>query len=267
MLAVETDPDYGINYDELDAGVRRLVRWLRKNRFDTTDSGDGTKVGMECAWDCPMVSIREKDPSRLVSETVRLHALLESVGVHATPAAAPDVVTAPAIQANYDPVSGVSLITVTNVTDADLPDWFDLPLVSLILPDKLRSFESTVRQVLDKVFAEDVAKAGLLRTVPQHHMRGERTQRFLEEAFELAQAIGAVSAEQVHKLVDYVFDRPQGKLEQELGGAYVSLRALAETLGLNAGEAGLRELKRIQVPSVQERMRRRQAEKNAALGD
>lgn len=29
------------NYDQLDDGVRELVRLLRDNRFTTTDSGDG----------------------------------------------------------------------------------------------------------------------------------------------------------------------------------------------------------------------------------
>jgi hypothetical protein len=46
--------------------------------------------------------------------------------------------------------------------------------------------------------------------------RQERTHRFLEEALELAQANGC-SREHAMALVDYVYSRPEGRPELEVG--------------------------------------------------
>lgn len=41
-----------IDYEALDPGIRRTVRWLRSLGFETTDSGDGvTKPAMGLTWD------------------------------------------------------------------------------------------------------------------------------------------------------------------------------------------------------------------------
>lgn len=50
----------------------------------------------------------------------------------------------------------------------------------------------------------------------------QRGLRLLEEAIEAFQAAGG-DREQAHKLIDYVFDRPPGRLGQELGGVGVTL--------------------------------------------
>jgi hypothetical protein len=73
--------------------------------------------------------------------------------------------------------------------------------------------------------------------------RGERTHRFLEEALELAQASGC-PREDVIALVEYVFGRPQGQLNQEVGGVLVTLASLCSASGVNMDEAGDRELER-----------------------
>lgn len=63
-----------IDYDALDPGIRRLVRLLRENGFDTV-----AKVGRdESALDVPNVTIMVK-PDLLVTEADRLSALLERV--------------------------------------------------------------------------------------------------------------------------------------------------------------------------------------------
>jgi hypothetical protein len=92
----------------------------------------------------------------------------------------------------------------------------------------------------------------------------ERALRFVEEALELAQAVG-VDVETAHKLVDYVFGRPAGEPAQEIAGSMVTLYAAASALGIDADEAFYAELSRIQRPVVIERVRRRQHEKRAAL--
>jgi hypothetical protein len=72
----------------------------------------------------------------------------------------------------------------------------------------------------------------------------ERNHRFLEEALELVQACGCTQSE-AHQLVDYVFGRPVGEVQQEAGGVMVTLAALCRAQGLSMHEAGEKELARI----------------------
>jgi NTP pyrophosphatase (non-canonical NTP hydrolase) len=73
--------------------------------------------------------------------------------------------------------------------------------------------------------------------------REERMHRFLEEALELAQAIGC-SSEDAHRLADYVFSRPIGRPEVEVGGVMVTLAALCAAAGIDMNNAADRELDR-----------------------
>ena len=91
----------------------------------------------------------------------------------------------------------------------------------------------------------------------------ERSKRFLEEALELVQAAG-LERDVAHRLVDYVYDRKVGHVGQEIGGVMVTLVALADVLGVDAGRMGLEELDRIERPEVRERVRERQTEKDRA---
>lgn len=90
----------------------------------------------------------------------------------------------------------------------------------------------------------------------------ERARRFLEEAVELAQAAGC-SVEDARRTVDYVFARPAGDAAQEVGGARLTLLALAASLKVDAVEAEAAELARVYALPV-ERFRRRDDEKRAA---
>jgi hypothetical protein len=72
----------------------------------------------------------------------------------------------------------------------------------------------------------------------------ERNHRFLEEALELVQAGGCSKGEAL-ALVDYVFDRPVGKLTQEVGGVVVTLAALCTAHGVNTRDAAWSELDRV----------------------
>ena len=67
-----------INYDELDPGIRNLVRTLRCTGFNTTDSGDGSKAkDMECALPFPMVTITTTRDS-MCDEADRLAVLMDA---------------------------------------------------------------------------------------------------------------------------------------------------------------------------------------------
>lgn len=114
-----------------------------------------------------------------------------------------------------------------------------------------QSFQSRVHQWLLKCFGGVIANDTT-----------ERNHRFLEEALELVQACGC-SAEEAHKLVDYVFGRPLGEKTQETGGVMVTLAALCVANGLDLDHAAETELARILQPDVLERIREKQKRKPA----
>lgn len=72
----------------------------------------------------------------------------------------------------------------------------------------------------------------------------ERNHRFLEEAIELVQACDCTASE-AHQLVDYVFNRPVGDKEQEVGGVMITLAALCLAQGIDMNLEGEIELDRI----------------------
>ena len=72
----------------------------------------------------------------------------------------------------------------------------------------------------------------------------ERNHRFLEESLELVQACGCTQSE-AHQLVDYVYGRPVGDPQQEVGGVMVTLAALCLAQGMDMHAAGEVELARI----------------------
>ena len=72
----------------------------------------------------------------------------------------------------------------------------------------------------------------------------ERAQRFVEEALELAQASG-IPREEVLQLVDYVFGRPAGQFEQEVGGVLTTLALLCAARQVRMTVCGETELARV----------------------
>jgi NTP pyrophosphatase (non-canonical NTP hydrolase) len=90
--------------------------------------------------------------------------------------------------------------------------------------------------------------------------RQERNHRFLEEALELVQACGCSTSE-AHQLVDYVYGRDQGDINQEIGGVMVTLAALCLANDIDMHEGGEIELARIMQPGIMEKIRAKQASK------
>lgn len=101
----------------------------------------------------------------------------------------------------------------------------------------------------------------------------QRALRFLEEALELYQAVNArdnsvvvspnKAKETAHRLVDFVFNREVGKLDQEFGGVGVTLLALAEALHMDADQCEAVEIERCLARSPTE-MSQRNRDKNDA---
>lgn len=88
----------------------------------------------------------------------------------------------------------------------------------------------------------------------------ERNDRFIEEALELVQA-SAYPAERAHALVEYVYGRPQGDINQEVGGVMVTLAAHCLAHGVDMHAEAERELSRINQPDVIVKIRSKQAAK------
>ena len=97
---------------------------------------------------------------------------------------------------------------------------------------EITSYQSRVENWLEACFPPSVRSD-----------RDERTHRFLEEALELAQANGCTRTDAL-ALIDYVFGRPSGVPELEVGGVMVTLASLCSASEINMDEAGNRELDR-----------------------
>ena len=74
--------------------------------------------------------------------------------------------------------------------------------------------------------------------------RLERNDRFMEEALELVQATG-YPKERAYALIEYVYGRDQGEINQEVGGVMVTLAAHCLAHGVDMHAAAETELARI----------------------
>lgn len=90
--------------------------------------------------------------------------------------------------------------------------------------------------------------------------RQELNHRFLEEALELVQACGCTASE-AHQLVDYVYGRDQGEINQEVGGVMVTLAALCLANDIDMHEGGEVELTRILKPETMAKIQAKYAAK------
>lgn len=91
----------------------------------------------------------------------------------------------------------------------------------------------------------------------------QRGERLLEEAVETFQACGGDEA-LAHDLVAFVFARPPGMINQELGGVAVTVLLLAAAAGVSADEEECREIRRVLSKPLEE-FTARNAAKNAAM--
>lgn len=98
-----------------------------------------------------------------------------------------------------------------------------------------KEFQEDVESWLNKCFGEEIAKDIV-----------ERNYRFFEEAIELVQASG-MSKEQCLILIDYVYNRPDGQVEKEVGGVIVTLSALCSARNIGLGVCAVVELDRVEL--------------------
>ncbi|MFC0679811.1 hypothetical protein ACFFGH_18380 [Lysobacter korlensis] len=92
----------------------------------------------------------------------------------------------------------------------------------------------------------------------------QRGLRLAEEVIETAQVCGCDAA-MLHRLIDHVYAKPVGKLDQELGGLSVTLLALAEAAGLSADKAEMAEIERVKAKPLEHFATRNAAKKKAGF--
>lgn len=100
-----------------------------------------------------------------------------------------------------------------------------------------------------QAFGDDAAGDVLLRAL-----------RFAEEAAELTQACGLVR-EDLHRMVDVVYDRPAGTVAQEAGGVRLTLMVLCSAAYVDLEETSISEMARVWAPAMIAKVRARQATK------
>jgi hypothetical protein len=89
----------------------------------------------------------------------------------------------------------------------------------------------------------------------------ERAMRFLEEAIELAHALG-LSHVTIQAIVKRVYDRPPGDVPREFGQTQMTFECLAKALKIDADDEATQEFYRIQsIPKAE--WERRHAAKQA----
>lgn len=97
-------------------------------------------------------------------------------------------------------------------------------------------------------------------TIPNWNTTTERAYRFLEEAIELFQSLG-MYMEEAAEVMLYVYGRPMGETEQEIGGVMVTLLVLGEQQGISIQDCLMREYERITKPEMMEIIREKQKTK------
>lgn len=119
---------------------------------------------------------------------------------------------------------------------------------------EVNALQNLVSKWMAKVFTSEIADN------PR-----QRMQRFLEEALEWFQAEDMSKADAI-ALVDYVYGRPKGEPEQEIGGVAITTLAACSRLGYSFFACAWREFERVNQPEMIDKIRAKQDVKNAALG-
>jgi len=113
------------------------------------------------------------------------------------------------------------------------PPLYAAPSTPSTPPGMREAFQARVHPWLMACFGPDISADKI-----------ERNYRFIEEALELVQACGCTQSD-AHQLVDYVYGRPDGDINHEVGGVMVTLAALCLANGFDMHAAGETELVRI----------------------
>lgn len=96
--------------------------------------------------------------------------------------------------------------------------------------------------------------------------REERGLRHVEEAIELAQALG-VSKKRIYRLVNVVYKKPVGEISQEIAGSFVTLLSVGEATSIDVYEAAIKEIERVESLPPEHFQKRNAAKAAAGVGN
>lgn len=119
------------------------------------------------------------------------------------------------------------------IREADPEDFLEWHRLAPVPPSAPPAYQARVARWAEECFGADATDKPC------------RNWRFIEEAIELVQSLDC-PREDVHMLVDYVYDRPIGEPSQEVGGTMVGLAVLCYANGLSLTDCAEKELSRIQ---------------------
>lgn len=113
-----------VNYNALDPGIRRTVRWLRDAGFDTIDSGDGvTKAELIAegyALDVPHVYVRA-NPDNLAADARSLMDFVRAAGFRVSVCHRRDrPITSFVIIATYNAADDTATVCLVGLGDSAL---------------------------------------------------------------------------------------------------------------------------------------------------
>jgi hypothetical protein len=92
----------------------------------------------------------------------------------------------------------------------------------------------------------------------------ERIARFIEEAIELAQSED-FDVDELKHIVDYVYSKPKGERNQEVGQVSITLLAYCEAVNISADAEEIKELNRILSLDAEYFRRRHQIKVNVGI--
>jgi len=108
--------DDDLDYEQLDPGIREVVRLLRAYGYDTTDSGDGVSKHLLDPEVIPYPHVFvQLERSGMVGEVDQIRSLLEWRGIAFEPVG--EDPWRPHLQLTWDPVSEVAVLEVGGVVD------------------------------------------------------------------------------------------------------------------------------------------------------
>ena len=106
-----------VDYEKLNVGIRKTVKWLRKHGFQTCDSGDGKTADFGCDRGCPYV-VSEVEPNMLTVESNRLCDMLTARGIEVLSMTMEG--RSPTIHASYSPTDRHAFVDIMFLEDSML---------------------------------------------------------------------------------------------------------------------------------------------------
>lgn len=112
-------------------------------------------------------------------------------------------------------------------------------MTGFLLNASIRNYQLAVKTWYDSLF----------RGTREEHTTKVLCMRFMEEAMELAQAVGLTQDDLVRQM-RYTYSRPKGEVPQEIAGVMLTLQHVANDHIIDIQDEALAELERVDTPEM-----------------